>query len=91
MAIMSYVHKIWTVYNVTQNPQMVLLSEKGAHGVSSRCEKVRMLLPQGSQGSTRKNHMLSLPIAPLLQAKQTLLAMSTWPAPAKRPVAIGKP
>ena len=37
---------------------MILLSEKGAHGVSSRCEKVGMLLPQRSYGSTLKNHML---------------------------------
>ena len=35
MAILSYVHEIQTVYNVVQNPQMILLSEKGAHGVSS--------------------------------------------------------
>ena len=41
MAILSYVHEIQTVYNVVQNPQMILLSEKGAHGVSSECEKVR--------------------------------------------------
>ena len=34
---------------------MILLSEKGAHGVSSRCEKVGMLLPQRSYGSTLKN------------------------------------
>ena len=34
MAIMSYVYEIETVYNVVQNPKMVLLSEKGAHGVS---------------------------------------------------------
>ena len=46
MAILSYVHEIQTVSNVVQNPQMILLSEKGAHGVSSRCEKVGMLLPQ---------------------------------------------
>ena len=58
MAILSYVHEIQTVYNVVQNPQMILLSEKGAHGVSSRCEKVGMLLPQRSYGSTLKNHML---------------------------------
>ena len=37
---------------------MILLSEKGAHGVSSRCEKAGMLLPQRSYGSTLKNHML---------------------------------
>ena len=48
MAILSYVHEIQTVYNVVQNPQMILLSEKGAHGVSWRCEKVGMLLPQRS-------------------------------------------
>ena len=58
MAILSYVHEIQTVYNVVQNPQMILLSGKGAHGVSSRCEKVGMLLPQRSYGSTLKNHML---------------------------------
>ena len=58
MAILSYVHEIQTVYNVVQNPQMILLSEKGAHGVSSRCEKASMLLPQRSCGSTLKNHML---------------------------------
>ena len=50
--MMSYVHEIQTVYNVVQNPQMVLLSKKGAHGVSVRREKVCMLLPQRSQGST---------------------------------------
>ena len=58
MAILSHVHEIQTVYNVVQNPQMILLSEKGAHGVSSRCEKVGMLLPQRSYGGTLKNHML---------------------------------
>ena len=51
MAILSYVHEIQTVYNVVQNPQMILLSEKGAHGVSSRCEKVGMLLPQGAMAA----------------------------------------
>ena len=58
MAILSYVHEIQTVYNVVQNPQMILLREKGEHGVSSRCEKVGMMLPQRSYGSTLKNHML---------------------------------
>ena len=58
MAILSHVHEIQTVHNVVQNPQMILLSGKGAHGVSSRCEKVGMLLPQRSYGSTLKNHML---------------------------------
>ena len=51
MAILSYVHEIQAVYNVVHNPQMILLSEKGAHGVSSRCEKVGTLLPQRSYGS----------------------------------------
>ena len=49
MAMMSYMHEIQTVYNVyynyvVQDPQMVLLSEKGAHGISVRHEKVCMLL-----------------------------------------------
>ena len=52
MAMISYVHEIQTVYNVVQDPQMVLLSEKGAHGVSVRREQVCMLLPQRSQGGT---------------------------------------
>ena len=30
----------------------------------------------------------SSPTPPLLQAKQTLLALPTWPAPAKRPIAM---
>ena len=54
MAMMSYVHEIQTVYNVVQDPQMVLLSKKGAHVVSARREKVCM--PQWSQGGTLKNH-----------------------------------
>ena len=39
--ILSYVHEFQTVYNVVQNPQMILLSDL-SHGVSSRCEKVGM-------------------------------------------------
>ena len=54
--MMSYIHEIQTVYNVVQAPQMVLLSEDGAHGVSVRREKVCMLLPQRSQGGTFENH-----------------------------------
>ena len=34
MAMMSYVHEIQTVSNVAEDPQMVLLSEKGAHACS---------------------------------------------------------
>ena len=34
--MMSYVHEIQTVYNILQDAQLVLLSEKGAHGVSAR-------------------------------------------------------
>ena len=57
--MMSHVHEVQTAYNVVQNPQMVLLSEKRAHGVSARPEKVCMLLPQRSQGGTlHSNHML---------------------------------
>lgn len=42
-------------------------------------EEVRicMLLPERSQGSTLKTHMLFIGVAPLLQAKQTQLALST--------------
>ena len=57
MAMMSNVHEVQTVYNVVQDPQMVLLSKKGAHDVSVRCEKVCMLLHQRGQGGTLKNHM----------------------------------
>ena len=69
---------------------MILLCEKGAHGDSARCEQIRMLLPQRSQGSTLKNHMLLIANTTTV-ASQTLLALPTWPAPAKRPVAIGEP
>ena len=54
MAMMAYVLEILTAYNVVQNPQMVLLSEKGAHGVSARREKVCMLFPRRRQGNTLK-------------------------------------
>ena len=40
-----------------KKPQLVLLSEKGAHGVSARRDKVCALLPQRSQGGTLKKHM----------------------------------
>ena len=50
----------WQWCHVFMNPQKVLLSEKGAPGVSSRCEKVCLLLPQRSQGGTLKNHMLCI-------------------------------
>ena len=43
---------------------MVWLSEKGAHGLSAKCEKVRMLLPQRNQGSTLENHMLFMANSP---------------------------
>ena len=43
MAMMSYVHEVETVYEVVQDPQMVLLSETGVHGVSARREKVCFL------------------------------------------------
>ena len=83
MAIMSYVHEVQTVYDVVQNPQIILLCEQGPHGDSARCEQIRMLLPQRSQGSTVKNHML-------LIANSTTVAIHTDPeAQCKVPVAIG--
>ena len=51
---------------------MILLRKKGAHGVSARCEQTCMLLPQRSQGSTLKNHML-------LIANTTTVASQTDP------------
>ena len=51
---------------------MILLREKGAHGASARCEQMCMLLPQRSQGSTLKNHML-------LIANTTTVASQTDP------------
>ena len=91
MAIMSYVHEVQTIYNVVQNPQMVLLSEKermvSVRGVTvkrSACCCVKEATAVHS-----KFICFSLPIAPLLQATQTLLALPTWLA--KQPVAIGKP
>ena len=72
MAIVPYVHEVQTVYDVVQNRQMILLCEKGAHGDSARCEQIRMLLPQRSQGSTLKNHML-------LIANTTTVASQTDP------------
>ena len=44
MAMMSNVHEVQTVYHAVQDPQTVLLSEKGAHGISVRCEKVCTML-----------------------------------------------
>ena len=96
MAIMSYVHEIETVYNVVQNPKMVLLSKNGAHGVSARCEKVCMLLPQRSQGSTLKNHMLFIansttvasqtnPASPVYMASTSQTASSNWQAMTAQP------
>ena len=37
---MSYVHEVQTVYDVVQNPQMILLCEKGVHGDSATSENV---------------------------------------------------
>ena len=53
---------------------MILLREKGAHGVSARCEQNYMLLPQRSQGSTLTNHMLRR----ILIANTTTVASQTY-------------
>ena len=76
---------IWTVYNVIPKPQMVLLSKKGAYGVSARREKVCMLLPQRSQGGTLKNHMLFIASRTTV-ASQTNLVSPVYMASAKQPV-----
>ena len=89
MAMMSYVHEI-------QDPQMVLLSKKGAHGVSVRREKVCMLLPQGSQGGALKNHMHFIanstsvasqtnPVSPVHIASASQPASSNWQAMTAQP------
>ena len=91
MAMMSNVHEVQTVYNVVQDPQMVLLSKKGSHGVSVRCEKVCMLLPQRGQGGTLKNHMHFIansttvanqtnPVSPVHMACASQPASSNWQA-----------
>ena len=44
MTIVSHIHEIYTVYNVFQTTQMVLLSEKGAHNVCARYDQVIIIL-----------------------------------------------
>ena len=83
--------KIQTVCNVVQDPQMVLLSEKGAHGVSARREEVCMLMTQRSQGGTLENHMHFItistivasqtnPVSPVYMASASQPASSNWQA-----------
>ena len=74
---------------------MDLLSGKGAHGVSARCEKVCMLLPQRRQGSAAlralEDHMLFIangttvasqtnPVSPVYMASTSQTASSNWQA-----------
>ena len=54
MAMMSYVHKVHTVYDLVQDPQMVLLSEKEAHGVSVRRENLHAVASKEPGRYTRK-------------------------------------
>ena len=68
---------------------MVLLSEKGAHGVSARREKVCMLLPQRSQGdtyhmNTLENHMHFIANS-ITVASQTNPVSSDYMASASQP------
>ena len=67
---MSYFHEIQTVYHVVENPQMILLCDKGAHGVSARREKACMSLPQKAKGCTLKSHVLFIANSPAV-ASQT--------------------
>ena len=75
---------------------MVLLSEKGRHGVSSRCEKVCMLLPQGSQSSSLENDVLFIadsttvasqtnPVSPVYMASTSYTADNNWQAMTAQP------
>ena len=89
MAVMSYMHGMQTVY--IQDPQMVLLRGKGAHGVSVRREQVCMLLPQRSQGGTLEIRMHFVansttvasqtnPVSPVCMASASQPASSNWQA-----------
>ena len=93
---MAMMHEVQTVYSVVQDPQMVLLSKKGAHGVIVRCEKVYMLLPQRSQSGTLKNHMHFIansttvasqtnPVSPVQMASASQPASSNWQAITAQP------
>ena len=75
---------------------MILLCKKGAHGISARCEQIHMLLPQRSQGSTLKNHMLLIansttvasqtdPIRPAHMASTSQTTRSNWQAMTAQP------
>ena len=86
--MMSYVHEIQTAYSEVQTHQMVLLSGKGAHGLSARREKLCMLLPQRSQA---ENHMFFIannidvasqtnPVSPL----HVYMASASQPASSNR-------
>ena len=96
MATMSNLHEVQTVHNVVQDPQMVLLSKQGAHGVSVRCEKVCMLSSQRGQGGTFKNHMHFItnsttvasqtnPVSPVHMASASQPASSNWQAMTAQP------
>ena len=93
---MSCVHEVKNEFKVVQNPQMILLCEKAARGDSARCEQIRMLLPQRSQGSTLKNHMPLMansttvasqkdPVSPLHMASTSQTATSNWQAMTAQP------
>ena len=75
--MISNVHEVQTVYNVVQDPQIVLLSEKGAHGVSARRKKLCMLLPQRRQGSTTVASQTN-PVSPVHMASANQPASSDW-------------
>ena len=66
MAIMSYVHEIETVYNVVQNPKMVLLSEKERMSVRG-VKRFACCCLKGAKAVHSKIICFSSPIAPLLQ------------------------
>ena len=75
---------------------MVLLSEKGARGVSTKREKVCMLLPQRCQGAILGNRMHFIancttvarqtnPVSPVYMASASQPASSNWQAMTAQP------
>lgn len=76
------VYEVCTIFDMAQDPQMILLSNKGGLSVTVRCKEVCNPLAGRSRGSTCQVDMPSLLTTPLLQDKQTLSALSRLSAPA---------
>ena len=73
MATMSYVHETQTVYNVVQNSQMVCWAKKERMVSVQGVKRSACCCLKGARAVHSEIICFSSPIAPLLQAKQTLL------------------